>query len=513
MDYRLPLFVIIPLGAAFLIPLLAKLFKRAGEWMAVLSLLALSGLAVYFVFLEKGARVYEVGGWRPLDGIPIGIYMVLDGLSIYLLLVINLIGFLSAFYSLSYMKKFTAESLYYTLFMLMIAGMNGLVLSGDIFNLFVFMEIAAIASYALVAFGIEKEELEASFKYQVLGGISSLLILLAIGLLYWQSGTLNLADLADVLRTNSNPVFSLFIQTLLIAGFGLKTAMFPFHAWLPDAHSSAPSPISSMLSGVLIKAIGAYVLMRLFFNIFALSYDIALVLAIIGTLSMVIGVLLAVGQWDFKRLLAYHSISQMGYVVVGVAMGMMILARNGDLQVASLAIAGGLFHLMNHAVFKSLLFLNAGAVEYAVGTRNMKDMGGLADKMPVTAATSLSASMAISGIPPFNGFFSKLIIIIAAVQAGYYVLAFLAVFTSIITLASFLKMQRFTFYNKIKSSWNGTTEVREAPFSMLFSMVVLAVLCLALSLLAIPSVRDAVLTPAVNDLLLAGGYGTVILGK
>ena len=512
MDARIPLFVIIPLASAFLIPLLRRIFRPAGQWLASLSLLFLTGLAVKLIFTGPSS-VYKVGGWQPLGGIPVGIYMVLDGLSVYLLVIVNLIGFLSAFYSISYMKKFTAEDKYFTLFMLMIAGMNGVVLSGDIFNLFVFMEIAAIASYALVAFGTEKEELEASFKYQVLGGLSSLLILLSIGLLYWQSGTLNLADLAVVFRTNVNTVYSMFVQTLLIVGLGLKTAMFPFHAWLPDAHSSAPSPISSMLSGVLIKAIGVYVLLRLFFNVFTLSYNIALVIVIIGTLSMVMGVLLAIGQWDFKRLLAYHSISQMGYVVIGVAMGMMILSRNGDPAIASLAIAGGLYHLFNHAVFKSLLFLNAGAVEYAAGTRNMKELGGLAEKMPVTAATSMSASMAISGIPPFNGFFSKLIIIIAAVQADYLLLAFLAVLTSIITLASFLKVQRYTFFNKPKALRQGLEAIQEAPFSMAFSMIVLAIVCLVLSLLLLPAVREAVLTPAVNVLMHGGEYETMILGK
>jgi multicomponent Na+:H+ antiporter subunit D len=268
-----------------------------------------------------------------------------------------------------------------------------------------------------------------------------------------------------------------------------------------------------MLSGVLIKAIGAYVILRLFFNMFAITYDISLVITIIGTVSMVIGVLLAIGQWDIKRLLAYHSISQMGYVVLGVGIGMLVIAQNGPPSVAAFAIGGGLFHLFNHAVFKGLLFLNAGAVEHRTGIRDMKRLGGLASKMPVTTSTSLSASMSISGIPPFNGFFSKLIIILAAIQAHYYVLAILAVFVSIITLASFLKVQRYTFFNKSEEKWNlKDVYVKEVPFSMCFSMVFLAVLCLALSVLIIPSVRDIVLTPAVNVLLDSTGYSTTVLG-
>jgi multicomponent Na+:H+ antiporter subunit D len=268
-----------------------------------------------------------------------------------------------------------------------------------------------------------------------------------------------------------------------------------------------------MLSGVLIKAIGAYVILRLFFNMFAISYEMSLVVTIIGTLSMVIGVLLAIGQWDIKRLLAYHSISQMGYVILGVGIGMLVLARNGDRSVAVLSITGGLFHLFNHAVFKGLLFLNAGAVEYETGTRDMKKLGGLSGEMPVTTSTSLSASMSISGIPPFNGFFSKLIIIIAAIQAQYYVFSILAVFVSIITLASFLKVQRYTFFNKSAESWaKRGISVKEVPFSMCFSMIFLAVLCIALSVLILPSVRDIILTPAVEVLVNAGKYSTAVLG-
>ena len=242
--------------------------------------------------------------------------------------------------------------------------------------------------------------------------------------------------------------YYLLVQILMLSGFGLKAAIIPFHAWLPDAHSSAPSPISAMLSGVLIKAVGIYVIIRLFFNMFAISEGMAVLITTLGTLSMVIGVFLAIGQWDIKRLLAYHSISQMGYVVLSVGIGMILISRGTRNEVAALAIAGGIFHLINHAAFKGLLFLNAGAIEYTIGTRDLQEMGGLAKHMPATSATSFVASMSISGIPPFNGFFSKLIIIIAAIMAKFYLLALLAVIVSIITLASFLKFQRYAFFNK-----------------------------------------------------------------
>jgi multicomponent Na+:H+ antiporter subunit D len=298
---------------------------------------------------------------------------------------------------------------------------------------------------------------------------------------------------------------------LILSGFGIKAAIIPFHAWLPDAHSSAPSPISAMLSGVFIKAVGIYVIIRLFFNMFVISEGMAILITTLGTISMVIGVLLAIGQWDIKRLLAYHSISQMGYVVMSVGIGMILVSRGLKPEVASLAITGGIYHLINHAAFKGLLFLNAGAIEYTLGTRNLKEMGGLAKVMPVTSATSFIASMSISGVPPFNGFFSKLIIIIAAILARFYLLAALAVIVSIITLASFLKFQRYAFYDKSKNPTG--SEVKEVPFPMLFSMIVLSILCLLLSLLVIPSVREVILAPAVNILTDPLKYSTFILGQ
>ncbi|MQY78967.1 MAG: NADH/ubiquinone/plastoquinone (complex I) [Bacteroidetes bacterium] len=510
MSTLITLFVVLPLAAAFLIPVIGRFVNGFQKTITVTIFLFLAILSVYILF-EVNTDVYtwKIGGWEPVNGIPIAIYFVLDGLSAFLLVIISLIGFFAAFYSISYIKRYTAENNYYTLLNLMVGGINGVVLTGDLFNLFVFLEIAVIASYALVAFGVEKNELEASFKYQVLGGMSSILILFGIGMIYWKTKTVNIADVSGILKNSDHSSYLVFTQVFLIAGFGVKAALIPFHAWLPDAHSSAPSPISAMLSGVLIKAVGIYCIIRLFFNMFEITIEISTIITVMGALSMVIGVFLAVGQWDIKRLLAYHSISQMGYVIIGLGMGMIILANNGNKSVAALSMAGGLFHLINHAVFKGLLFLNAGAIEYETGTRNLKEMGGLSDSMPLTYSTSLGASMAISGIPPFNGFFSKLVIILAAIKGNFYLLAFLAVLVSIITLASFMKFQKFSFFNKAKLSLSH--KINEVPFFMCFSMVALAILCLGLSLLIFPGVREIIIDPAVDVLMNTGGYSSVII--
>ncbi len=511
MNPLLPLFVIAPLAAAFLIMIIGRFVSEFNKYFTSLVLLFLAFLSFYFLLTTgENQYVYKVGSWEPVNKIPIGIYIVMDGFTAIVVCIINLIGFLSAFYSISYIKRYTAENYFYALFCLMIAGMNGVVISGDLFNIFVFLEISVISSYALVAFGVEKEELEASFKYQVLGGLASFLILIGIGLIYWKAKTLNIADIKASFGNGYDKTYYTFVEILILSGFGLKAAIIPFHAWLPDAHSSAPSPISAMLSGVLIKAIGIYVIIRLFFNMFVISESMSVLITTLGTLSMVIGVFLAIGQWDIKRLLAYHSISQMGYVVLSVGMGMILIAKGERPEVATLAIAGGIFHLINHAAFKGLLFLNAGAIEFTIGTRNLKEMGGLAKFMPATSATSFVASMSISGIPPFNGFFSKLIIIVAAVMGRFYLLAALAVIVSIITLASFLKFQRYAFYNKTDVKRD---KIKEVPFPMIFSMVILSVICLALSLLVIPEIREAVLTPAINILTDPLKYTSTIIGQ
>jgi multicomponent Na+:H+ antiporter subunit D len=191
---------------------------------------------------------------------------------------------------------------------------------------------------------------------------------------------------------------------------------------------------------------------------------------------------------------------------------MILVSRGGKPEVAALAITGGIYHLINHAAFKGLLFLNAGAIEYTIGTRNLKEMGGLSRLMPVTSATSFIASMSISGIPPFNGFFSKLIIIIAAIMARFYLLAALAVIVSIVTLASFLKFQRYAFYNKSDDK-KDDQRIKEVPFPMMFSMVVLSIVCILLSLLVIPEIRDQILTPAINILTDPLKYGSTIIGQ
>ncbi|MCG2714871.1 MAG: NADH/ubiquinone/plastoquinone (complex I) [Candidatus Marinimicrobia bacterium] len=489
----LPFLIIIPLLAAFLITLISG---DKDNWAIVLSILAVISLLALsiFSFFTTGNEtfVYEMSGWK----IPLTICLVQDAFSTFMLVIVNLIALTSLMFSVSYIRQYSGTWKYYALFMLLITGMNGVIATGDIFNLFVFMEIALFSAYALVAFGGKAEEYEAAFKYAIMGAISSILILMGIGILYATTSTLTMANIAAILPTK-DPRIMYWVGAIFLAGFGLKSAVMPFHAWLPDAHSSAPAPISAMLSGVLIKALGIYVIIRFFFNVLGAPPIFLTLFMVLGSISIILASYLALGQWDFKRLLAYSSISQIGFILLGLGIG------------TKLAILGAVFHIFNHAIFKSLLFYNSGAVEMALGTRDLRKMGNLKDAMPVTSATSMVASLSVAGLPPFNGFFSKLIIIIAAVQASHVGYAIIAVIGSLLTLAYFMKVQRYGFRgeNKIEKP-----EI-QISLGMKSAMIILAVLCIVGSALIIPGIREVTLDPVVSVILNKTGYIYEVLGR
>ena len=488
------IFFALPLAAALIIALLARIWQKLGYILSFLTGLVLLGASILMLnAVHKAANnvlVYKVAGLMP----PLGINLVFDGLSTLMLVTVNLVGFIAILYSLHYISRYTENWKFYTLFMLMLCGLNGVIVSGDLFNLYVCLEIASIAGYALVAYGTEADDLEASFKYAIMGSVASLFILLGIAIIYGYCSTVNMADIALVLSSRPNGLVVGFISALFIAGFGLKAAMVPFHAWLADAHPSAPAPISAVLSGVFIKTLGIYALCRVLFNILAVSHNVLYILIIAGLLSMAVGALLAFGQRDIKRMLAYSSISQVGYIIFALGIG------------TPLAILAGLFHLFNHAVAKSLLFLNSGAVEYATGTRDLNKLGGLNKRLTLTGGTSLVGSLSIAGIPPFAGFWSKLFIIIAAIQAGFIGAALFAVLVSILTLIYYLRFQNLAFFGREKF-----TNIKEVPWNMCLSMLILAVLCIAGGLLLLPMARPF-LEKAADVLLLGSNYKDMVFG-
>lgn len=461
------LFVVLPLVVAGILPLVGKLSRRV-----LPDLLANATMLFLLVYGAVAGRALIAGGpvlqQSPWLGEAVNIRLALDGFSLFMLVAISLVGFAASLFSIDYMEHYGAKGNYYALYLVMIAGMNGLVLATDLFGVYIFLEVAAVASYALVAYGLGRDELEAAFKYLMLSVVASAFVVAAIAVIFGMTGSLDFAAVAAALKElNAGAVVGV-AAAFFIMGFGLKAALVPFHAWLPDAHPSAPAPISAVLSGLLIKVSGVYALTRIFLGVFGLTPALSGALMILGTVSMVVAAFLALGQKDMKRMLAYSSISQVGYVVLGIGIG------------TPLGIAGGLFHLFNHALAKGLLFLTSGSVQQATGTRDMDDMGGLAKRMPVTAVTNLVGSLSIAGVPPLNGFWSKLLIIVALVQAGHPVFAVIAVLASVLTLWYYLLLQRKTFFGKLNEKW---AAVKEAPFWMTAATVLLALLCVGIGIL------------------------------
>jgi multicomponent Na+:H+ antiporter subunit D len=480
------LFIAVPLILASIMPLIGKISKRilpdALANLALLFLLVLSATSGK-AMAANGPNIVRAA-WM---GEPVNITLVLDTFSSLMLFTVSLVGFCVALYSIQYMEHYGEKSIFYGLLLLMIAGMNGLVLSDDLFTMYLFLEVAAIASYGLIAYGLGRDELEASLKYLMLSSVATASILMGIVLMFGITGSLTLSGIAAGLSALPNPGVAGVCTALFLMGFGLKAAIVPFHAWLPDAHSSAPAPISAMLSGLLIKVLGVYAMTRVFLRLFGMSAALTQVFMVLGIASILVGAFLALGQNDIKRMLAYSSVSQIGYIILGIGVG------------TPLGLMGALFHIFNHAVAKSMLFMNSGALERSTGTRALDKMGGLSSKMPITAGTSVIGSFAITGIPPLNGFWSKLIIIWALVQARFYLPALIAVLAGILTLWYYLIFQRRAFFGKLNETWK---EVKEAPLGMSLSVLLLGAVCILVGIF-FPFVIQNWIQPA-SDILSAG---------
>ena len=393
------IFIIIPLLLASLMPLVGKISKRfLPDLLANATMLFLLVFSVIFAkpLIAKGG-VIQQAFWF---GAPLNIRLLVDGFSLFMLFTISLVSLAVTLYSIDYMEHYGAKANYYALLLLMIAGMNGLVLATDLFNIYLFLEVAAVASYALVAFGLGHDELEASFKYLMLSAVASAFILLSIAIIFGLTGGVGFGAVAAGLKMLDVKYVVGFCSSLFIMGFGLKAAIVPFHSWLPDAHPSAPAPISAMLSGVLIKVSGVYAMMRIFLNVFGLTPALTSVLSVLG-------IHLHIRRRPRRPRPERHQ-AHAGSTLRSARSVMSFWASPSVRRWAS---SGGLFHLFNHAIFKSLLFLNAGAVEQSTGTRSLDKMGGLAKRMPLTAGTSVVGSLSIAGVPPLNGFWSKLLII------------------------------------------------------------------------------------------------------
>ena len=456
------------------------------------------------IMLNHQIVAYWMGRRFPAGGYAIGIALEVDALGLFFGLLIATAVFVSCLYSFQYMRRDDNEPQYYTLFLMLAGGVMGLVLSGDLFNMFIMVEILTFAAVALTAFRNQVTgALEAAFKYLVVGCIGSTCILAGTILLYQQAHTLNLAQLATIIPGNLN-TNTIVAFALLFIGFCTKAFIVPFHPLAADAHGAAPASISVLTSGVLTKS-GIYGIIRLTYFLFQLMNLGAMQfwLVFLGSVSMFVCVTMALAQHDFKRLLAFHSISQIGYVLAAVGLS------------TALGASAGLYHAMNHTLFKGLLFLAAGAVLHETGTTDLGKLGGLSKKMPHTTVLFLIGAASISGIPPFNGFASKWLIYQAtyekAVESGNIGFAFvtiIALVTSTLTLASFVKVTQSVFFGQLPKECEN---VKEVPFGMRFAMGILALLCIVTGLL--PNAVQTYLTePAARTLFRVTEYINGMLG-
>jgi len=473
----LPILVIlIPTGAAVLIYALGRLSGQLREAIAVIG--------------AAGAFIVSLAiGYTALHGAvltSVGKQLYADPLSALLVTLVSFVGLMATLYSLKYMGHQVHEgdlphtttsgrlTAFYGWLMLFIATMLWACVSNNIIMLYVAVEASTIASGLLVAFYWDKRSLEAGYKYLMLLTVGITFSLFGCVLVY-AAGAGILGGSKGLLLSELKPIAGRFPATtvalasaFLIVGFGTKAGIAPFHPWLPDAHAEAPTPVSALLSGVMLK-VAIYALARTVSLFYPDFPPIAMFALGLGLFTLVLGDLMALVQDDLKRMLAYSSVSQMGYVLMGFGIG------------TQLGISAGLFHMVNHALAKSLLFLAAGAVIYSTGVRHISQLGGLAKRMPVTSFCFFAGALAISGIPPFNGFQSKLALFVAGANAGAWIAVIIGVATSLVTVVVALRAARSIFWGKTIEGVGGST-IREAPASVCAAMVVLAVLCLAIGI-------------------------------
>ena len=491
---------------AFLIVIFGKnrTVRNAVGFLATAVPLCLLITLVKPVMMGGDIIAYWMGSRVPAGGYAIGIALEVDALSLFFGLLVATAVFAAMLYSFSYMSHDDNEPQYYTLFLMLCGGVMGLVLSGDLFNMFIMVEILTFAAVALTAFRNSVfGALEAAFKYLVVGSIGSSCILAGTIMLYAQTHTLNFAQLSAMIPGNLN-LATTVAYALLFIGFCTKAFLVPFHPLAADAHGAAPAPVSVLISGVLTKS-GLYGIIRLTYILFR-TMNLGTVqfwLVFLGSVSMFVCVTMALAQHDFKRLLAFHSISQIGYVLTAAGLA------------TALGVSAGLYHAMNHTLFKGLLFLCAGAVLHETGTTDLDKLGGLSKKMPHTTVLFLVGAFSISGIPPFNGFASKWLIYQAAYQKGvesgnigFLLVTICCLVTSTLTLASFVKVTQSVFFGQLPKEYEN---VREVSFGMRLAMGLLALLCIVTGLF--PGLVTTFLTePAARAVFGANHYINAMMG-
>ena len=455
MTYHLPvLLVVVPLVAA---PIAALLNRPRLSWAVAVAatLWALyAALELLSQTMAAGEIHYELGGWAA----PYGIEYVVDPVNAWVVVIVSLIGALVAPYArVSVEREITEDRipLFYAAFILCLTGLLGIAVTGDVFNVFVFLEISSLSAYALIALGSDRRALTASFQYLIMGSVGATFIVIGIGLMYVMTGTLNMADLADRLPEVSGTRTIPVAFTFLTVGITLKLALFPLHLWLPNAYTYAPSAVTAFIASTATK-VAVYLLLRFFFTIFGATFSfdvmqldrILMPLALIAIVAMS---LVAIYQENVKRLLAYSSVAQIGYMVLGISFA------------SVLGLTAGILHLFNHALMKGALFMSMGCVMYRVGSVRLERMHGLGRAMPWTMAAFVVGGLSLIGVPFTVGFISKWYLVQAALEQGMWPVAGVVLLGSLLALMYVWKVVEVAYFREADPELG----ISEAPLSLL----------------------------------------------
>ena len=463
LTHHLPaLQVVVPLVAAPLCLLAGR------AWLAWIIAFAASATATVtattlaYLTFHNGAISYHMGGWAP----PWGIEYVVDTANAFILMLVSAISTVVLAYSPASVAREIrpgSQHLFYCMFILCLTGLLGITVTGDAFNVFVFLEISSLSSYALIAMGGQRKALTAAFQYLIMGTIGATFFLIGVGLLYMMTGTLNMADMQARIPSlqDSRPVLAAF--AFITVGLALKAALFPLHLWLPNAYAFAPSAVSAFMAATATK-VSLYVLLRFTFTIFGakfafLNLPLHWVLLVPSVIAMFAGSFSAIFQRDIKRMLAYSSIAQIGYITLGISLA------------SSAGIAAALIHIFNHGLMKAALFCAIGCIFYRIGTTRIEQMAGLGRQMPWTTTAIVVAGLSLLGVPLTAGFISKWYLVQAALQADLWWLVVLVVLSSMLALVYIWRLVEAMYF---KEPPPGRGAVAEAPLSMLVPTLLLA---------------------------------------
>jgi len=454
----LQILLIVAFGGALLTYLLGKISAKVRNFLAVAICLVL----VVFVAGLYGKRIEKTFYFGFFD---LGLVLRLNTLSWFFAITIPVVGALSIIFSLSYIRGRERTDFYYLMMLLVNAAMLGIVLAGDLVCFYIFWEIMSWSAFLLISYN-RGPALAAGMKYIIMSVIGSVCFLVGMLSLYASFDTLNISKVASAI-TSASSAYILFILAAFGIAFGIKNAVLPFHTWLPDAHSEAPAPFSAVLSGMLIK-MGTYGFLLLLYVIMGLKLFLSLghglfslhrILCLLGVVTIIIPTFIAILQTDAKRLLAWSTVGQAGYIILGIAFG------------TNLALAGGIFHFFNHALFKALLFLAIGAVEFRTRTRDLDSLGGLAKKMPVVFIGTLAGICALIGVPLTSGFVSKWLIYKTLILEGSPFLAFFALVGTWGTILYSYKLIHNIFLGQLPEKYK---DLPKSPFSMQLPVIVLS---------------------------------------